>query len=70
MGVSMTVIAAVLVVAFNIAFQAAGVAIDFAGTRGGITLFTFTLMYSAIGAVLGSITGLWLTRKRGRDSAT
>jgi hypothetical protein len=64
MGVSMAVVAAVLVVAVNAAFQAAGTAVDFPGTKGGMTLFAITLLYSAVGAVLGSITGQWLTKKR------
>jgi hypothetical protein len=64
MGMSMAVIAAVLVVVLNAAFQAAGNAVDFPGAKGGLTLFVMTLMYSAVGAFLGSVTGQWLTRKR------
>lgn len=64
MGVSMALVAAVLVVALNAAFQVVGTAVDFPGAKGGLTLFAITLLYSAVGAVLGSVTGQWLTRKR------
>jgi hypothetical protein len=63
-GVSMALVAAVLVVALNAAFQVVGTAVDFPGAKGGLTLFAITLLYSAVGAILGSATGQWLTRKR------
>jgi hypothetical protein len=64
MGLSMAVVAAVLVVVFNAAFQGAGTAVDFPGAKGGLTLFSITLLYSAVGAALGGATGQWLTRRR------
>ncbi len=67
MGMFMAVIAAVFVVLLNAAFQAAGTAVDFPGAKGGLILFVVTLVYSAVGAFLGSVTGRWLTRKRSNE---
>ncbi|NJO12216.1 MAG: hypothetical protein HC872_00680 [Gammaproteobacteria bacterium] len=64
MGMSMAVVAAVLVVVANAVFQAVGTPVDFPGAKGGLTLFAITLLYSAVGAVLGGAAGQWFTRRR------
>ena len=64
MGTSMAVASAILVVIANGVFQAVGSAVDFPGPRGAAILFVITLLYSAIGAVLGGVVGQWLARRR------
>lgn len=59
MGLSMALAAACLAATFNTAFQLAGVAVDFSGVAGGAALFSVTLLYSAVGAALGSLAGRW-----------
>lgn len=68
LGMSMTLVAAVLAVAVNGVSQLLGDAVDFSGLKGAIILFTVTTVYSGIGSAIGSLCGYWLSRKIGVTS--
>ena len=63
MGMSMVLPTTVLAVTLNFVYQWLGNAVDFPGARGGLILFSSTLVYSAILCGLGSIGGLVLAKK-------
>ena len=59
----MAPIAAVLASAINLAAQSRGLAVDFPGSGGTLTLFAVTLVYSGVLCVLGSIAGVLLAKR-------
>lgn len=64
LGTSMAVPFAVLAVVFNTVYQMLGNAVDFPGFKGGLILFTTTLIYTGIIAGIGGVAGYFITRKR------
>lgn len=63
LGMSMVLPTTILAVALNAIYQWLGNAVDFPGIRGGLILFTTTLVYSGILCGLGSMAGLVLAKK-------
>lgn len=63
LGISMAVPTALLAVVFNSVYQLLGNAVDFPGFRGGLILFTTTLIYAGIISGVGGAAGYFLTRK-------
>jgi len=64
LGISMAVPTAVLAVVFNSVHQLLGNAVDFPGFKGGLILFTTTLIYAGIISGIGGAVGYFLTRRR------
>jgi hypothetical protein len=63
LGTTMAVPAALLVVTLTFVFQLFGKPVDFPGPRGGLMLFTITLLYSALLSALGGVVGYFITKK-------
>lgn len=63
LGISMVLPTTVLAVALNLIYQWLGNAVDFPGLRGGLILFTTTLVYSSILCGIGSAGGVALAKK-------
>jgi hypothetical protein len=63
LGTSMAIPATVLVVLFNVSYEALGNAVDFSGAQGALILFTITLLYSGIACGLGSLVGGLISRR-------
>jgi hypothetical protein len=63
LGMSMVLPTTILAVALNFIYQWLGNTVDFPGVRGGLILFTTTLLYSSILCVLGSVGGVVLAKK-------
>ena len=64
LGMSTAILSAVLVVAFNAAYQLLGHSVDFPGLSGGLILFSTTFVYAGAISAAGSVVGYLLTRKR------
>ncbi|MGD2136900.1 MAG: hypothetical protein PVF08_01500 [Gammaproteobacteria bacterium] len=62
LGVSMVLPTTIMTVTLNYVYQWLGNAVDFPGVRGGLILFTTTLVYSGIICLLGSMGGMVLAR--------
>jgi hypothetical protein len=63
LGMSMVLPTTTLAVTLNFVYQWLGNAVDFPGARGGLILFTTTLVYSGILCALGSMGGVVLAKK-------
>ena len=63
LGTSMALPAAVLATVLNFAYQLLGNVVDFSGFRGGLILFTISLIYGIAICAVGGFGGYLLSRK-------
>ena len=63
LGMSMILPTTILAVTLNFVYQWLGNSVDFPGARGGLILFTTTLVYSGILCVLGTMAGVVFAKK-------
>lgn len=68
LGMSMVLPTTILAVTLNFVIQWLGNAVDFPGARGGLIVFTTTLVYSGFLCGLGSMGGLVLAKKLQKGS--
>jgi hypothetical protein len=65
LAISLAIPAAVLILVVNFIYQIFGEGVDFPGLRGGLILFTVTLIYNSVLCVLGGSAGYYLSRRKG-----
>lgn len=66
LGISLSVVSALLAIFINFITQSRGISVDFPGVKGGVTLLSITLLYSVILCVLGSYVGKFLAHRLAR----
>ena len=64
LGASMAVPASILTVVFNSIYQLMGNSVDYPGIKGGLILFTTTLIYAGIISGVGGAAAYFLSRKK------
>jgi len=69
LAISLAIPAALLILVMNFIYQIYGKGVDFPGLRGGLILFTITLIYSGVLCVLGGSAGYFLSKRKGKKEA-